>query len=284
MPNKEDLKEKHALRRRRRLRQLLGAAVCFLVVVGAVSLVSSGVGLVAQLFDDTDERNEFASRLNTLVALDPVPFNDLSEANQSTLLSAAIWASIDTVNNEYERDENGSMYLPTLDIDKTAAALYGPDFKFTYDTFIDHDLTYEYVPEKQAYLLPITSAINDYSPLVTKIKRESGGVKRVTVGYVNAFSAAGEFNPNAAPEPVKYQDYLFRKGNDGYYLYAIVESETKVSTSASADSSQPNFGPENLIFQEALREAVESTPSSGQSASGAAPASEAAVSSDSTAE
>ena len=40
MDSNEAAKERGALRRRRRLRQLLGAVVCFLVVVGAVSIVS----------------------------------------------------------------------------------------------------------------------------------------------------------------------------------------------------------------------------------------------------
>ena len=56
MPSKEELQEVHALRRRRRGRQLLGALVCFLVVVGLFSIVGSGVELAATLLDDTDEK------------------------------------------------------------------------------------------------------------------------------------------------------------------------------------------------------------------------------------
>ena len=43
-------KERNALRRRRRWRQLLGAVVCLLVVIGLVSVVSGGVRLTATLF------------------------------------------------------------------------------------------------------------------------------------------------------------------------------------------------------------------------------------------
>ena len=278
MQGKEENRERQALRRRRRVRQLLGAVVCFLVVVGAASLVRSGVGLMAAVFDDTDEREAYAARINTLVALDPVPFNELSEANVPTLLNAAIWDSIDTENVEYERDESGSMYLPTLDIDRTLAALYGPDFKPTYETFEDHGMTFQYVPEKQAFLLPVTSAISDYSPLVTRIQRESGGVQRVTVGYVSPFGTSGEFDPDATLAPVKYQDYLFRRGDDGnYYLYAIVESETRVDASSSA--SAPAAAGETADPQSALLDALSEAPvaSSSAVASDAAPASDAAA-------
>ena len=67
-------KKRHALRRRRRLRQILGAVVCVLVLIGLSSVISSGVRLAAQLFDDTKEREEFEQRLQTLVSLDPEPF------------------------------------------------------------------------------------------------------------------------------------------------------------------------------------------------------------------
>ena len=154
-------KERNALRRRRRWRQLLGAVVCLLVVIGLVSVVSGGVRLTATLFDDSELKAEYVLRLRNLVALDPVPFDSIEEANQNTLLNALIWSSI-SEDKDYERDEVGAMYLPTADIDAAAAELYGPDVHFTYQTFEDRGLTYQYVEEKQAYLLPITIVITDY--------------------------------------------------------------------------------------------------------------------------
>ena len=87
-------KARHALRRRRRLRQVLGAVVCVLVVIGLASVVSGGVRLTASLFDDTEEKEEFELRLQTLVSLDPEPFDSLESANRARLLDAAIWSVI----------------------------------------------------------------------------------------------------------------------------------------------------------------------------------------------
>ena len=146
------------------------------------------------------------------MALDPVPFDSIEEANQNTLLNALIWSSI-SEDKEYERDEVGAMYLPTADIDAAAAELYGPDVHFTYQTFEDRGLTYQYVEEKQAYLLPITSVITDYYPQVEEIRRE-GDTVRVTVGYLSQFSSGTDFSPDMQYAPVKYQDYLFRRDGD----------------------------------------------------------------------
>lgn len=232
MATQPEGKELRALRRRRRLRQLLGAVVCVLVVIGLFSVVSGGIQLGAALFDDTEEKEAYELRLRNLVALDPTPFDSLDEANKNTLLNALIWSCIGD-SSSYEHDETGAMYLPTIDIDKAAAELYGPDFKFTYETFEDHGMTFEYVAEKQAYLLPVTSAVNDYFPKVERIKRE-GDTKRVTVGYLSPFSAGGEFSSNMDITPTKYQDYIFTKIDGEYYLSAIVASEMKPETASSS--------------------------------------------------
>ncbi|MEG2930334.1 MAG: hypothetical protein RR825_00985 [Ruthenibacterium sp.] len=228
------------LRRRRRLRQLLGAAVCLLVVIGLLSAVSGSVRFVGRLFDDTAEREEYAKRLEYLVALDPLPFDTMSNANMNTLLDAAVWGTIAGTNSDdYEHDEVGAMYLPTADIDKTVQALYGPEVKFNYATFEDHGLTFNLVAEKQAYLVPITSAPTDYAPVVERIKRE-GNTKRLTVGYDSPY--------DQSDLPVKYNDYIFTKGDDGkYYLSGIVPSQTKAEVlgDSSSASGATSLAPDN---------------------------------------
>ena len=128
------------------------------------------------------------------------------------------------------------MYLPTLDIDRAVASLYGPDFHFNYETFTDNGLTFQYVPEKNAYLLPITSVNGNYSPRVMRIRRE-GGTKRVTVGYLDLYGS-GEivFDPTKL-EPAKYMDYIFTRSGDAYYLTAITESEMKAESQTGSVSS-----------------------------------------------
>ena len=246
-------KARHALRRRRRLRQVLGAVVWVLVVIGLASVISGGVRLTASLFDDTEEKEEFELRLQTLVSLDPEPFDSLESANRARLLDAAIWSVIQQNSDSldtYERDEVGAMYLPTLDIDRAVASLYGPDFHFNYETFTDNGLTFQYVPEKNAYLLPITSVNGNYSPRVMQIRRE-GSTKRVTVGYLDLYGS-GEivFDPTKL-EPAKYMDYIFTRSGDAYYLTAITESEMKAESqtgSVSSGGAQAPVAPQDQVM------------------------------------
>lgn len=237
MPEEE--KARSALRRRRRLRQMLGAVVCLLVVIGLASVISGGVRFAARLFDDTEERAKFEERLQTLVSLDPDPFASLEEANRARLLDAAIWSVIQQNSDQqdtYERDEIGAMYLPTLDIDRAVASLYGPDFHFNYETFSDNGLTFQYVPEKNAYLLPITSVNGAYAPRVVRMRRENGD-RRVTVGYLDVYGTGEIVFDLSKLEPVKYLDYIFQKIDGEYYLKAIEKSDMTVSSSSASSSS-----------------------------------------------
>lgn len=235
-------KQRSNLRHRRRLRQLLGALVCILVVIGLFSVISGGIRMTAKLFDDTEERLAFEQRLQVLVSLDPEPFDSLENANRTRLLHAAIWTVVQQNHDSldtYERDDIGAMYLPTLDIDRVVTSLYGPDFHFTYDTFTDNGLTFEYVPEKSAYLLPITSVNGLYAPRVVSIKNEGHGVKRVTVGYLDLYGNGEMVFDPAKLEPSKYLDYMFTKTDGEYYLSAILLSDTVPPSAQSSSSAAP---------------------------------------------
>lgn len=264
-------KTRHALRRRRRLRQILGAVICVLVLIGLYSVFSSGVRLAAQLFDDTEEREEFEQRLQTLVSLDPEPFESLETANRARLLDAAIWSVIQKNSDNmeaYERDEIGAMYLPTLDVDKELSSLYGPDFQFNHETFTDNGLTYTYVPEKSAYLLPITSANGAYLPRVMDIRRENGG-KRVTIGYLDIYGGGEIVFDITKLEPVKYLDYIFTRSGGEYYLTAIMQSEMSTdANNAAAAAPQTPATPQGDVMSQ-VATALPDVPDAGQNAASA---------------
>ena len=55
--------EEHARLQRRRGRQALGLLITILVLVGFVTVLRAGVGLVANLFDDTAQKQEYEDKL-----------------------------------------------------------------------------------------------------------------------------------------------------------------------------------------------------------------------------
>lgn len=180
--------------------------------VGAFSAVNMGINLVKK-HSRTIPKNALLMNSGFCIWLRLTPFR-LIIWPKPTKRRCSPRQFGDTIaqsgSDSFEHDEVGAMYLPTIDIDKTVAKLYGPEFKFEHKTFEDRSLVYTYVEEKQAYLIPITSAISDYRPQVAKIKRE-GDTRRVTVGYLSQNGTGGEFIVGGDSKPVKYYDYILPK-------------------------------------------------------------------------
>ena len=59
--------EEHARMQRRRGRQALGLLVAILVIVGFVTVLRAGVGAVANLFDDTAQKQEYEDKLEDVI-------------------------------------------------------------------------------------------------------------------------------------------------------------------------------------------------------------------------
>ena len=56
--------EEHARIKRRRWRQTLGLLITVLVLIGFITVLRAGVGLVANLFDDTAQKQEYEDMQN----------------------------------------------------------------------------------------------------------------------------------------------------------------------------------------------------------------------------
>ena len=63
--------EEHARIHRRRRRQALGLAIVVLMVIGIFTVLGAGVQLVASLFDNTEQMQEYEDKLEGLVLFDP---------------------------------------------------------------------------------------------------------------------------------------------------------------------------------------------------------------------
>ena len=261
MNKSENNAEELMRRRRRRRRQALGFALCLLAVVGLGSLVAGGVQLAQYWMDDSDERAAYEQRLTYVVMLDMLPFSSLAQANQSDLLESCIWATLfNEDSNLYERDEKtGALLLPSAEVDRYAAQLFGPDYKLTHDTFESEGMTFQYDTEAQSYIIPITGQVGNYTPKVVEISG-SKSVQRVSVGYLVPYSSATDFaSSRDVNEPVKYYDYLFTRAADGnYYLTSMEESSWKPREGAvdpnlppEPDPNLPQLTDPNLLVNEA---------------------------------
>lgn len=227
-------KEQRIRRRKRFRRKTIGVVFLALAVIGVVSIVSAIVNRVNIALDDSGERKEYERLFSALVALDPADFSSIEKADPKKLKEAAILTTLEIENlSKYEQDEWGYTYLPTTDIDRYSARLFGPKVFLENATFgqqgligpggdgIDHT-GYIYFPDKEAYLVPPSSNAGSYFPRVESITRK-GNSKILLVAYMQADSSNAVFSdPDQLNSTiVKYREYVLIKDGADFYLYSI---------------------------------------------------------------
>lgn len=256
----------HERHRRRRMRQLLGAVLCLLILIGIVNVITGAVHGVAALFDDTDKKLEYEQRLQPFVMMDPLPFENLAQADIKQLREYSIWAAVAAAQrapgglDAYPRDpETDGVLLPAMEVEAALVSLLGPNYNelisqpITNGTF-ETDIVYFYLEEQNAYLVPVTSQMGVYKGQVVKLDKKDGKLY-VTVGYIPSAAMLGDYSPTASTEPSKYMEYVFEKQDKQYYLRGLQASEMKPSSSApvvNPDTDQDlDFDPMSAIAGEA---------------------------------
>ena len=238
--------EEHTRMQRRRGRQALGLLVTLLVIVGLVTVLRAGVGLVANLFDDTAQKQEYEDKLEGLVLFDPMPFDGIENIDDLTLREAAVWGCIYNIQetqggfDNYNTDpDTEQLLLPSLDVDAYLAKLLGSGFKLTHRSFEMEDMTIEFDDATQCYKIPVTGSVGYYRAVVTRLFKK-GGKLHVTVGYIPTASTDDSIINPSSDTPTKYMDYLFERQSGSWYLTGLTESETKAeSPDSTSAANQP---------------------------------------------
>ena len=257
--------EEHARVQRRRGRQALGFLIVVLVLIGFITVLRAGVGFVADLFDDTEQKQDYEDRLEGLVLFDPMPFDGIGNIDDLTLREAAVWGCIYNIQetqggfDNYPTDpDTEQLLLPSVDVDAYLAKLVGPGFKLTHKSFEMEDMTVEYDETTQRYKIPVTGSVGYYRATVTRLFKRSGKL-HVTVGYIPTASIDDSIINVSSDTPTKYMDYIFERQSGSWYLTGLTESETKpessIASSAVSDQSVPMAESE---VQNAILAAVDS--------------------------
>ena len=264
--------EEHARIKRRRWRQTLGLLITVLVLIGFITVLRAGVGLVANLFDDTAQKQEYEDKLEGLVLFDPMPFDGIENIDDLTLREAAVWGCVYSIQEtqggfeNYNTDpETEQLLLPSVEVDAYLARLVGPSFKLTHRSFEMEDMTIEFDESSQCYKIPVTGTVGYYRAVVTKLFKRSGQL-HVTVGYIPTSSTDDSIINQSSDTPTKYMDYLFERQSGSWYLTGLTESETKPDSTASTEAaSQPQ-----PMAESDVQDAILATAGSSEAASDAA--------------
>ncbi len=219
---------------------VVGIIILVLALVGAISLISSAVGLISSSFDNSEKIEEYKTFVAPVIMSDPTPFDDVINADQSQLLSISIWSllreGLDPDSVEYS---GIGMLISKETVEAEFARLFGKDVAPLHQTVDGGDGTlFEYNSKTGKYTIPLTSVDPVFSPMIADVS-ERGSTVILTVGCLASEDWKQASNGDMiAPEPVKYLKITLRSGSDGYYISSLKEADgMEVITTAPAEES-----------------------------------------------
>ena len=166
--------------------------VIIMSVIGIISTVNFCAGIVSDIANRTELKNELALFLYPVVCVDPPDCDSTDELPPNIIVESAIWRIILTGDNSnYEKLYNTYMYVPAIDVEFSVRSIFGNSVKIEHQTVGTMDITFTYVEDMNSYLVPINPHYTAYSPRITEVSNV-GELYTVTVEYIPPSALAVE--------------------------------------------------------------------------------------------
>ncbi len=221
----------------------LGLVLLLFAAFGIYEAAHIAVDKITAAREGSSRFAEYESFLKPFVVVDPAPFDDVSGAEPTDLLDAAVSALIydsDKMNTyEVFEGEVTGLLVPQADVEAYFVRLFGTEVQMQHQSVSDSFYNVIYNSERQAYIIPITSVDPLYTPKVYDMEKTGSSVT-LTVGYIIGSEWAQIERGNyTAPEPAKYRKITLREDADGYHIGSLRSSEA-VDTAEPARTTAPS--------------------------------------------
>ncbi|MBQ9382619.1 MAG: hypothetical protein IJT87_00115 [Ruminiclostridium sp.] len=216
----EEQSEEEAPARPNRFFLVFAVFVIIMSIIGVISSVNFLSGVISDIANRTELKNEIALFLYPIVSVDPPDCNSPDELPTTITVEAAIWRIILTGDNSnYEKLYNTYMYVPAIDVEFSIRSIFGSTVDIKHQTVGTMDITFTYIEDMNSYLVPINPHYTAYSPRITDVTN-IGELYTVTVEYIppSALAVEGiEFEVSATKTMV----YTLSKSRNSTTLQSI---------------------------------------------------------------
>lgn len=219
---------------------IIGIVVIVLALVGLFNIIGSCVRGISSVFDDSDKIAEYKAFVAPVVMNDPNTFDDVVNADQSQLMSIAMWSLLsgDIDPDTFEYSDSGMLVGKDL-VEQEFIRLFGTDVTPTHQTVDGGDgIQFKYDGKKEGYIVPITGISAVYTPTIADIN-EKGSTIILTVGYLASADWTQDKNGDMVPpEPTKYMKIYLRSSGDGYYISSIKDTDALEVITTEAEETK----------------------------------------------
>lgn len=219
----------------RRTAAPLGFLVLALALVGIVSLVVSGWGMLKKSLDGEPLKEELTAFLEPVMLQKPAAFSSGKQAaSNASCIKAALWKVTGEEQTRmqqekddcrYQSDDSDRLLIPQKDVNAAFQELFGEDLSPDATVFSEKGDSFSIWYEEKAkqYHVPALTA-SLYQPVIDTVKKD-GDTYRIRVGYVAAADIAvddkGNDIPPTADDASVFQQYTVSKTGDRYRLTSI---------------------------------------------------------------
>lgn len=216
---------------------IVGIVILVLALIGTVTLISSAVQTISRAFDNSDKIEEYKEYISPVIMSDPIPFDDVINADQSQLLSISIWSLLSKGLDPDAVEYSGTGMLITKElVESEFARLFGTDVAPLHQTVDGGDgVQFEYNSKKGKYAIPLTSVDPVFSPMIADVS-ERGSTVILTVGCLaNTDWKQASNGDMIAPDPVKYVKITLRSSGGSYYISSLKDTDPMEALTTSKD-------------------------------------------------
>lgn len=229
--------------KKQRKTALLGLLMSIFVIIGVVTTLVGLFNAGKYILTSAAKKEEFAKVVYPLVIVDAPEFEDPTRLDSAVIISSSIWDFLlsDVDKSKYERDDFGSIFVPSTDIEAQIRKLYGNDVVIKHQTIDDGGIIMLYDSENDKYIIESSPKYVSYIPKVDKITRKDD-VYTLKVSYVIP-DAMWNLHPDSTEQTVvKVNEFKIKKTKSGYQflsskLVEVVGFEKLDENNASEDVS-----------------------------------------------
>lgn len=184
--DEESPQDKSKAKFKKRLYMILGAVFSVLAVIGLVTVIAGGVGLIKRFTSGEEKKDGFTELVYPAVIMDIEAFDSPDELTSNQIITAAIWSIVmseERVSKYSVSPGTDTIFIPYMDVEARAVEMFGENHpEFNHCTV--GPLESKFVYSDGAYNVKLNPITFTYSPEIRSIVK-SGNKYTLTVDYID---------------------------------------------------------------------------------------------------
>lgn len=184
--DEESSQDKSKAKFKKHLYMILGAVFSVLAVIGLVTVIAGGVGLIKRFTSGEEKKDGFTELVYPAVIMDIEAFDSPDELTSNQIITAAIWSIVmseERVSKYSVSPGTDTIFIPYMDVEARAVEMFGENHpEFNHCTV--GPLESKFVYSDGAYNVKLNPITFTYSPEIRSIVK-SGNKYTLTVDYID---------------------------------------------------------------------------------------------------